>query len=84
MPGGPQAGGGTRRRRGDLCNSAAARYRLGGYLTNPPGGEHASDGLQRWHERGPGPGPHFAPNLYAEFLGSKSASVKPLLTFTFM
>ena len=27
---------------------------------------------------------HFAPNLYAAFFGSKSASVKPLLIFTFM
>ena len=27
---------------------------------------------------------YFAPNLYAVFFGSKSASVKPLLVFTFM
>jgi hypothetical protein len=36
--------GGTRRRRGDLCNAAPALCRLGSELTNPPGGEHASDG----------------------------------------
>jgi hypothetical protein len=29
-------------------------------------------------------GDYFAPNLYAVFFGSKSASVKPLLVFTFM
>jgi len=27
---------------------------------------------------------YFTPNLYAVFFGSKSASVKPLLVFTFM
>ena len=32
----------------------------------------------------PTQGPYFALNLYAVFLGSKSASVKPLLIFTFM
>ena len=44
--------GGTRRRWGDLCNVVPARFRWGSKLTNPPGGEHASDGRRAPHARG--------------------------------
>jgi hypothetical protein len=47
--------------------------------------EHTSPERQRWDARANDWRPnYFAPNLYAVFFGSKSASVKPLLVFTFM
>jgi len=46
---------------------------------------HTSPERQRWDARPSDWRPnYFAPNLYAVFFGSKSASVKPLLVFTFM
>jgi len=46
---------------------------------------HTSPERQRWDARASDWRPnYFAPNLYAVFFGSKSASVKPLLVFTFM